>query len=144
MKSKTSVLCKAVSIASVVVMAILCIIKDGFFKQIEIVVTGLLTALLFLSLAVIIDRIEKTKVEQKRINDSIDALSEKINIMLGLDKTSVAIENLKAETPPIYADGTAPMITSEEDLTWDCPDCGYTELSANTVCTKCGYDRNKN
>ncbi len=144
MKSKTSVLCKAVSIASVVVMAILCIIKDGFFKQIEIVVTGLLTALLFLSLAVIIDRIEKTKVEQKRINDSIDALSEKINIMLGLDKTSVAIENLKAETPPIYADGTAPIITSEEDLTWDCPDCGYTELSANTVCTKCGYDRNKN
>lgn len=144
MKSKTSVLCKAVSIASVVVMAILCIIKDGFFKQIEIVVTGLLTALLFLSLAVIIDRIEKTKVEQKRINDSIDALSEKINIMLGLDKTSVAIENLKAETPLIYTDGNAPMITSEEDLTWDCPDCGYTELSANTVCTKCGYDRNKN
>lgn len=144
MKSKTSVLCKAVSIASVVVMAILCIIEDGFFNQIKIAVTGLLTALLFLSLAVIIDRIEKTKVEQKRINDSIDALSEKINIMLGLDKTSVAIENLKAETVPVYTEGQAPIITSEEDLTWECPDCNYTELSANTVCTKCGYDRNKN
>jgi len=142
MKSKTSVLCKAVSIASVVVMAILCIIKDGFFKQIEIVVTGLLTALLFLSLAVIIDRIEKTKVEQKRINDSIDALSEKINIMLGLDKTSVAIENLKANTAPLYADGKKPLITSEEDLTWNCPDCNSTELVANTVCTKCGYNKN--
>ena len=144
MKSKTSILCKAVSVASVVVMAILCIIEDGFFNQIKIAVTGLLTALLFLSLAVLIDRIEKTKIEQKRINDSIDALSEKINIMLGLDKTSVAIENLKAETVPIYADGTAPMITSEEDLTWNCPDCDNIELSANTICTKCGYDRNKN
>ena len=144
MKSKTSVLCKAVSIASVVVMAILCIIEDGFFNQIKIAISGLLLALLFLSLAVIIDRIEKTKVEQKRINDSIDALSEKINIMLGLDKTSVAIENLKAETAPVYTDGSSPMITSEEDLTWDCPDCGFTELTANTICTKCGYDRNKN
>ena len=144
MKSKTSILCKAVSVASVVVMAILCIIEDGFFNQIKIAVTGLLTALLFLSLAVLIDRIEKTKIEQKRINDSIDALSEKINIMLGLDKTSVAIENLKAETVPIYSDGTAPMITSEEDLTWNCPDCDNIELSANTICTKCGYDRNKN
>ena len=144
MKSKTSVLCKAVSIATVIVMAILCIIEDGFFNQIKIAISGLLLALLFLSLAVIIDRIEKTKVEQKRINDSIDALSEKINIMLGLDKTSVAIENLKAETAPVYTDGSSPMITSEEDLTWDCPDCGFTELTANTICTKCGYDRNKN
>ena len=144
MKSKTSVLCKAVSIATVIVMAILCIIEDRFFNQIKIAISGLLLALLFLSLAVIIDRIEKTKVEQKRINDSIDALSEKINIMLGLDKTSVAIENLKAETAPVYTDGSSPMITSEKDLTWDCPDCGFTELTANTICTKCGYDRNKN
>ena len=144
MKSKTSVLCKAVSIATVIVMAILCIIEDGFFNQIKIAISGLLLALLFLSLAVIIDRIEKTKVEQKRINDSIDALSEKINIMLGLYKTRVSIENFKAETAPEYTHGSSPMITSEEDLTWDCPDCGFTELTANTICTKCGYDRNKN
>ena len=81
--------------------------------------------------------------EQKRIYDSIDALSEKINIMLGLDKTSVAIENLKAETAPIYSDGANPIITSEEDLTWICPDCDNMELSVNTVCTKCGYDKNQ-
>jgi len=93
-------------------------------------------------LASIVDKIEKTKKEQKRINDSIDALSEKINIMLGLDKTSVAIENLKANTAPLYADGKKPLITSEEDLTWNCPDCNSTELVANTVCTKCGYNKN--
>ena len=98
----------------------------------------------FLALATTIDKIEKTKVEQKRIYDSIDALSEKINIMLGLDKTSVAIENLKAETAPIYIDGKKPVITSEEDLTWNCPDCGNEELLANTICTKCGYDKNNN
>ena len=143
MKSKTSVLCKAVSITSLVVTIILCFIEDGFFNQIKISVTGLLTALLFLALAVTIDRIEKTKVEQKRINDSIDALSEKINIMLGLDKTSVAIENLKAETAPILPDGNVSIITSEEDLTWNCPDCDNVELSANTICTKCGYDKNQ-
>ena len=143
MKSKTSVLCKAVSITSLVVTIILCFIEDGFFNQIKISVTGLLTALLFLALAVTIDRIEKTKVEQKRINDSIDALSEKINIMLGLDKTSVAIENLKAETAPILPDGNVSIITREEDLTWNCPDCDNVELSANTICTKCGYDKNQ-
>ena len=96
-----------------------------------------------MSLGIIIDKILKTKQEQKRINDSIDALSEKINIMLGLDKTSVAIENLKAETVPVYSDANNPIITSEEDLTWNCPDCDNVELSVNTVCSKCGYDRNE-
>lgn len=144
MKSKTSVLCKAASIATAVTAVILCIIEDGFVGQIQIIAAGILVSLLFVTLSVIIDLIEKTKTEQKRIYDSIDALSEKINIMLGLDKTTVAIENLKAETAPVYADAKNPAITSEEDLTWDCPDCNYTELSVNTVCTKCGYDRNKN
>lgn len=144
MKSKTSVLCKAASIAAVVVTAIMCIIENRFFDQIEIAAMGLLLGLLFLTLSVIIDLIEKTKTEQKRIYDSIDALSEKINIMLGLDKTTVAIENLKAETAPIYADAKNPAITSEDDLTWNCPDCDNIELSVNTICTKCGHDRNKN
>ena len=64
--------------------------------------------------------------------------------MLGLDKTSVAIENLKAETAPIYTTESGTMIKSEEDLTWTCPDCGHIELAANTVCGECGYDKNKN
>ncbi len=144
MKSKTSVLCKTASIAAIVVTVILCVIENRFFNQIEIAAMGLLLGLLFLTLSVIIDLIEKTKTEQKRIYDSIDALSEKINIMLGLDKTTVAIENLKAETAPIYADAKNPAITSEDDLTWNCPDCDNIELSVNTICTKCGHDRNKN
>ena len=142
MKSKTSTLCKAASIAVLVVTAILCIIADEFMVQLKTVAAGLLLALIFGAQAMIIDNIEKTKTEQKRIYDSIDALSEKINIMLGLDKTSVAIENLKAETAPIYADAKKPLITSEEDLTWTCPDCDSVELAVNTVCTKCGYAKN--
>ena len=62
--------------------------------------------------------------------------------MLGLDKTSVAIENLKATATPVYSDANNPIITSEEDLTWNCPDCDNEELIANSVCTKCGYDKN--
>ena len=143
MKSRTSLLCKTVSIGVLVITAILCIIKNDFLLKLKIVCTGALVALVFMSLAMIIDKILKTMKEQKRINDSIDALSEKINIMLGLDKTSVAIENLKAETAPIYSDANNPIITSEEDLTWNCPDCDNVELSVNTVCTKCGYDRNE-
>lgn len=142
MKSKTSTLCKAAYITVLVVMIILCIISDNFLSQVKIAALGLLISLLFLSLSSVIDKIEKTKTEQKRIYDSIDALSEKINIMLGLDKTSVAIENLKAPATPVYSDADNPIITSEEDLTWNCPDCNYTELLANTVCTKCGYDKN--
>ena len=142
MKSKTSALCKAASIAVLVVTIILCIIADEFMVQLKTAAAGLLLALIFGAQAMIIDKIEKTKTEQKRIYDSIDALSEKINIMLGLDKTSVAIENLKAETAPIYADAKKPLITSEEDLTWNCPDCDNVELAVNTVCTKCGYDKN--
>jgi len=142
MKSKTSVLCKAASITIAVVTIILCIIEDNFIGQIKTGAVGLLLTLFFMALAIIIDKILLTMKEQKRIYDSIDALSEKINIMLGLDKTSVAIENLKAETAPIYADGKKPLITGEEDLSWTCPDCGYDELIANTVCTKCGYDKN--
>lgn len=141
-KSKTSALCKAASIAVLVVTIILCIIADEFMVQLKTAAAGLLLALIFGAQAMIIDKIEKTKTEQKRIYDSIDALSEKINIMLGLDKTSVAIENLKAETAPIYADAKKPLITSEEDLTWNCPDCDNVELAVNTVCTKCGYDKN--
>lgn len=141
-KSKTSALCKAASIAVLVVTIILCIIADEFIVQLKTAATGLLLSLIFGAQAMIIDKIEKTKTEQKRIYDSIDALSEKINIMLGLDKTSVAIENLKAETAPIYADAKKPLITSEEDLTWNCPDCDNVELAVNTVCTKCGYDKN--
>lgn len=141
-KSKTSALCKAASIAVLVVTVILCIIADEFMVQLKTAAAGLLLALIFGAQAMIIDKIEKTKTEQKRIYDSIDALSEKINIMLGLDKTSVAIENLKAETAPIYADAKKPLITSEEDLTWNCPDCDNVELAVNTVCTKCGYDKN--
>lgn len=144
MKSRTSLLCKSASIAVLVITAILCIIKEGFVLQIQLAGAGLLIALLFMSLSIIIDKILKTRQEQKRIYDSIDALSEKINIMLGLDKTTVAIENLKAETAPIYVEAQKPFITSEEDLTWNCPDCDNIELSVNTVCTKCGYDRNKN
>ncbi len=144
MKSRTSLLCKAASIAVLVITAILCIIKEGFILRMQMAGKGLLTALLFVSLAMIIDKILTTRQEQKRIYDSIDALSEKINIMLGLDKTTVAIENLKAETAPIYTEVQKPFITSEEDLTWTCPDCDNIELSVNTVCTKCGYDRNKN
>jgi len=142
MKSKTSALCKAASIAVLVVTIILCIIADEFMVQLKTAASGLLLALIFGAQAMTIDKIEKTKTEQKRIYDSIDALSEKINIMLGLDKTSVAIENLKAETAPIYADAKKPLITSEEDLTWNCPDCDNIELAVNTVCTKCGYDKN--
>ena len=142
MKSKTSALCKAASIAVLVVTVILCIIADEFMVQLKTAAAGLLLSLIFGAQAMIIDKIEKTKTEQKRIYDSIDALSEKINIMLGLDKTSVAIENLKAETAPIYADAKKPLITSEEDLTWNCPDCDNVELAVNTVCTKCGYDKN--
>lgn len=142
MKSKTSALCKAASIAVLVVTVILCIIADEFMVQLKTAAAGLLLSLIFGAQAMIIDKIEKTKSEQKRIYDSIDALSEKINIMLGLDKTSVAIENLKAETAPIYADAKKPLITSEEDLTWNCPDCDNVELAVNTVCTKCGYDKN--
>ena len=141
-KSKTSALCKAASIAVLVVTIILCIIADEFMVQLKTAAAGLLLSLIFGAQAMIIDKIEKTKTEQKRIYDSIDALSEKINIMLGLDKTSVAIENLKAETAPIYADAKKPLITSEEDLTWNCPDCDNVELAVNTVCTKCGYDKN--
>ena len=113
MKSKTSALCKAASIAVLVVTIILCIIADEFMVQLKTAAAGLLLSLIFGAQAMIIDKIEKTKTEQKRIYDSIDALSEKINIMLGLDKTSVAIENLKAETAPIYADAKKPLITSE-------------------------------
>ena len=142
MKSKTSALCKAASIAVLVITIILCIIADEFMVQLKTAAAGLLLSLIFGAQAMIIDKIEKTKTEQKRIYDSIDALSEKITIMLGLDKTSVAIENLKAETAPIYADAKKPLITSEEDLTWNCPDCDNVELAVNTVCTKCGYDKN--
>ena len=143
MKSKTSALCKAAAITVIVVTVILCIISKGFFSQVKTAAFGLLIAPLFFSLASIVDKIEKTKKEQKRINDSIDALSEKINIMLGLDKTSVAIENLKAKTAPVYSDAQNPIITSEEDLTWNCPDCDNVELAVNTVCSKCGYDKNE-
>ncbi len=142
MKSRTSILCKTASITALVVTVILCVIEKNFLAALQIAAKGLLIALLYLSLSVIIDKILKTRKEQKRINDSIDALSEKINIMLGLDKTSVAIENLKAETAPIYSDAASPIIKSEDDLTWDCPDCNYTELSVNTVCSNCGYDKN--
>ena len=142
MNNKTSLLCKLASAAVLVLTAILLFIEDGFVLKMQLTVGGLLLALIFFSLATIIDKISTTMKEQKRIYDSIDALSEKINIMLGLDKTSVAIENLKAETAPIYADGKKPLITGEEDLSWTCPDCGYDELIANTVCTKCGYDKN--
>lgn len=143
MNSRTSLLCKVASAAVLVLTLILCIIKNNFILKLQIAVGGLLIALVFLAFAVTIDKILKTMKEQKRIYDSIDALSEKINIMLGLDKTSVAIENLKAETAPIYSDASKPIITSEEDLTWNCPDCGNIELSVNTVCSKCGYDKNE-
>ena len=143
MNSKTSLLCKAASVTVIVITAILCIIKDNFLLKIKLVFAGLLIALLFMSMAVIIDKILETRKEQKRIYDSIDALSEKINIMLGLDKTSIAIENLKAETAPIYSDASNPIITSEDDLTWNCPDCDNVELAVNTVCSKCGYDKNE-
>jgi len=144
MKSRTSLLCKTASIAVVVLTAILCITKDNFVLKLKIAGAGMLVALLFMALAIIIDKILNTMKEQKRIYDSIDALSEKINIMLGLDKTSVAIENLKAEPTPVYSDANNPIITSEEDLTWNCPDCDNVELSVNTVCSKCGHDRNQN
>ena len=144
MKSKTSAICKAAGIAVIVVTVILCILSESFLSQVKMGSSGALIALIFISLAVIVDKIEKTKVEQKRINDSIDALSEKINIMLGLDKTSVAIENLRAETVPVYSDANNPIITSEEDLTWICPDCNSEELSANDICTKCGYTKETN
>ena len=143
MNSRTSLLCKTASVAVLVVTAILCIIKNNFLLKLKLAFAGLLIALVFMSLAVIIDKILETRKEQKRIYDSIDALSEKINIMLGLDKTSVAIENLRAETAPIYSDASNPIITSEEDLTWNCPDCDNVELAVNTVCTKCGYDKNE-
>lgn len=143
MNSRTSLLCKIVSYASLIVTVIMCIIKDNFLVKLQLATKGLLIALIFMALAVIIDKILKTMKEQKRIYNSIDALSEKINIMLGLDKTSVAIENLKAEAAPIYSDAANPIITSEEDLTWNCPECDNVELSVNTVCTKCGYDKNE-
>jgi len=143
MNSRTSILCKAASATVLVVTAILCIIKNNFLLKLKLAFSGLLIALLFMALAVIIDKIIETRKEQKRIYDSIDSLSEKINIMLGLDKTSVAIENLRAETAPIYSDASNPIITSEEDLTWNCPDCDNIELAVNTICTKCGYDKNE-
>lgn len=143
MNSRTSLLCKIVSYASLIVTVIMCIIKDNFLVKLQLATKGLLIALIFMALSVIIDKILKTMKEQKRIYDSIDALSEKINIMLGLDKTSVAIENLKAETAPVYSDAANPIITSEEDLTWNCPECDNVELSVNTICTKCGYDKNE-
>ena len=143
MNSRTSLLCKVASATVLVLTLILCIIKNNFISKLQIALGGLLIALIFLAFAVTIDKILKTMKEQKRIYDSIDALSEKINIMLGLDKTSVAIENLKAETAPIYSDASKPIITSEEDLTWNCPDCGNIELSVNTICSKCGYDKNE-
>ena len=143
MNSKTSLLCKTASATVLVITAILCIIKNNFLLKLKLAFAGLLIALLFMALAVIIDKILETRKEQKRIYDSIDALSEKINIMLGLDKTSVAIENLRAETAPVYSDASNPIITSEEDLTWNCPDCDNMELAVNTVCTKCGYDKNE-
>lgn len=143
MKSRTSLLCKTAALAVIVLTAILCITHNDFIVKLKIAGGGCLVALLFMSLGITIDKILKTRQEQKRIYDSIDALSEKINIMLGLDKTSVAIENLKAETTPVYADANNPIITSEEDLTWNCPDCDNVELSVNTVCSKCGYDRNQ-
>ena len=143
MNSRTSLLCKAASVAMLVITAILCIIKNNFLLKLKLAFAGLLIALVFMALAVIIDKILETRKEQKRIYDSIDALSEKINIMLGLDKTSVAIENLKAETAPIYSDASNPIIKSEEDLTWNCPDCDNVELAVNTVCSKCGYDKNE-
>lgn len=144
MKSKTSALCKVIGIITLIVTCIMFFLADGFVNQLTTAVTGILISIIFISLAIIIDKIIKTMTEQKRIYDSIDALSEKINIMLGLDKTSVAIENLKAEMVPIYSDAKNPQITKEEDLTWVCPDCGNIELCANTVCTKCGHDRNQN
>ena len=143
MKSKTSMMCKGASIAVLVLAAILAFIENKFVEKLQLVVAGLLIALVFFSISSVIDKVMKTMREQKRIYDSIDALSEKINIMLGLDKTTVAIENLKAETAPVYADAKKPLIKSEEDLTWNCPDCDNIELSVNTVCTKCGYDRNE-
>ena len=143
MKSRTSLLCKYAWVATIVVTIILCIIKNNFLLKVQIAAGGLLVALLFASLASVIDKILETRKEQKRIYDSIDALSEKINIMLGLDKTSIAIENLKAETAPVYSDAANPIITSEEDLTWNCPDCDNVELVVNTVCSKCGYDKNE-
>ena len=143
MKSRTLLLCKCASVATIVVTIILCIIKNNFLLKVQIAAGGLLVALLFASLASVIDKILETRKEQKRIYDSIDALSEKINIMLGLDKTSIAIENLKAETAPVYSDAANPIITSEEDLTWNCPDCDNVELVVNTVCSKCGYDKNE-
>ena len=143
MNSRTSLLCKTASATVLVVTAILCIIKDNFLLKLKLAFAGLLIGLIFMALAVILDKILETRKEQKRIYDSIDALSEKINIMMGLDKTSVAIENLKAETAPIYSDASNPIITSEEDLTWNCPDCDNVELAVNTVCSKCGYDKNE-
>jgi len=143
MESKTSTMCKIASGAVVVLTAILAFIENKFVDKLQIVVAGLLIALLFFAISSAIDKVMKTMREQKRIYDSIDALSEKINIMLGLDKTTVAIENLKAETAPIYSDAKNPIIKSEEDLTWNCPDCDNIELSVNTVCSKCGYDRNQ-
>ena len=143
MKSRTSLLCKTAALAVIVLTAILCITQNDFIEKLKTAGCGCLVALLFMSLGIVIDKILKTRQEQKRIYDSIDALSEKINIMLGLDKTSVAIENLKAETVPVYSDANNPIITSEEDLTWNCPDCDNVELSVNTICSKCGYDRNQ-
>lgn len=143
MNSRTSLLCKVASTAVIVVTAVLCIIKDNFLLKLKLGFAGLLIALLFMAMATIIDKILETRKEQKRIYDSIDALSEKINIMLGLDKTSVAIENLKAETAPVYSDASNPIITSEEDLTWNCPECDNVELAVNTICSKCGYDKNE-
>lgn len=141
MKSKTSVLCKSVAVIIAVLCFILCIIEDSFTKQIEIISFGVLSVVLYTSLAIIVDKIAKTTQEQKRIYDSINALSEKIDILLGTDKISVAIENLKADNSINYEEDMA--IKSEEDLTWNCPDCENVELYANTICTKCGYDRNK-
>ena len=143
MKSKTSVLCKSISIAIGVLCFILCIIEDSFTTQLEIVSFGILSVVLYTSLAMIIDKIAKTTQEQKRIYDSINALSEKIDILLGTDKISVAIENLKADNSISYENEEDVAIKSEEDLTWNCPDCNNIELYANTICTKCGYDRNE-
>ena len=143
MTNKTSLMCKIASGAVIVIAAVLAFLESKFIERVQIVIVGLLIALVFISLSAIFEMIIETKKEQKRIYDSIDALSEKINIMLGLDKTTVAIENLKAETAPIYSDAKNPIIKSEDDLTWNCPECDNIELSVNTVCTKCGYDRNQ-
>ena len=57
MKSRTSLLCKCASVATIVVTIILCIIKNNFLLKVQIAAGGLLVALLFASLASVIDKI---------------------------------------------------------------------------------------